>query len=960
MPICFRLALILISLTLTARSQLLAAEKLPASPTQIKIDSLKALGEEYQGDLWHVVESELSQRRAATTDALNTGGQYRDGGDGSANATVISASGYQDNGTTIGKANNASIPSCLSNGSDDAPDAWYTVTFTESVLLTVWTTCATTFPQTYDTRLGIFDNSMALVDCNDDDPTCSPNVQSRITDKALNAGTYYIVVDGYGGASGEYQLNVEWTAQPNPCINGSSRVNADVITALPFAAQGTTVGSCDDIMVGCELSGPDNAADYWYKVTLDTTTVLTVWTTCGPTWFDSKLAILDSGLAQLYCNDDLPTCGSKQSMITGAALYPGDYYIVVDGYHSMEGAYEINVTGEAFDAAAIDTLMPDIIIKKDDLYDNQIGTDVVPGRRHLKVTVTTPNIGDGKLYLYGVLPANGDGTQDIRQRVYRSDGSFFDRLAGKFVYHPGHDHIHVENWTQFRLRTVNPDSSVGPVVAEGAKTSFCVLDLSVYDSSLPGYNSSGQFHSCSGTVQGLTVGWADTYSKDLEGQNIDITDVPDGTYWLEAEADPLLRILEKRETNNISRVLVTIGAPESANADDFEPDDDFTSVDLRPVGAINSPNLGPCNPQIVIDSLSVHEIGNDDYYRFYCNSTGGPADFVRIDLQNGLGDLDMTLYNAAQTQVGSSTSSSNVETISLNGKPEGWYYLRVYGFSGAINPYYRLTVNPPSNSAPSVSVINPPAGDSLMVHGVNTYNVTWNYSDPETDECWVSVYYNTVPVLNGSQKILPTSLNTQAAQGFHVINSAYVPEDSSLYIYCQITDGGTTTGSWSAGTVTFLHHDHAHGSIAGSVIDSDSLPIANAIVYLNNHEHQDTTIASGLYFLADVEPGYYSLTVEHPGYHDSTLTNVMVNVGGMKNKVIMLSGCGYVAGDGDGNAQVNISDAVYIISYIFTAGPEPVPYSAGDANCDAMVNISDAVALINYIFAGGAPPCSGC
>ena len=76
-------------------------------------------------------------------------------------------------------------------------------------------------------------------------------------------------------------------------------------------------------MVGCELSGPDNAADYWYKVTLDTTTLLTVWTTCGVSWFDSKLAILDTGLVQLYCNDDLPTCGSKQSKITDAALNPG-------------------------------------------------------------------------------------------------------------------------------------------------------------------------------------------------------------------------------------------------------------------------------------------------------------------------------------------------------------------------------------------------------------------------------------------------------------------------------------------------------------------------------------------------------------------------------------------------------------------------------------------------------------
>ena len=960
MPSCSRFVSILTVIFLALSLTSFAAAKPAASPIQMRIDSLKALGEEYQGDLWHIAEAEMIQRRAQTAAALDNFSQFRDGGNGPANATVISTSGYQDNGSTLGKTNSASLPSCLSGGSDDAPDAWYVVTLAEPALLTVWTTCASAYPATYDTRIGIFDSSLALVDCNDDDPACAPNLQSRIDEKSLNAGTYYIVVDGYGGNSGGYQLNVSWSAQPAGCTNGSGRANAEIINALPFSEQGTTVGSCDDIIVGCELSGPDNAADYWYKVSIDTTTLLNVWTTCGPAWFDSKLAILDANLAQLYCNDDLPTCGSKQSSITNAALYPGEYYIVVDGYHSLEGDYEINVDGMPFNAAAIDTLYPDIIIKQDDLYDNQISTNIIPGHRHLKVTVTTPNIGDGKLYLYGVLPSNGDGTQDIRQRVYRSDGSFFDRLAGKFVFHPSHDHIHVEGWTQFRLRTMNPDSSVGPIVASGAKTSFCVLDLGVYDSSLPNFDSDGQFHSCSGTIQGLSVGWADTYTKDLDGQNIDITGLPDGVYWLEAEVDPLLRIAEKRENNNIARILVVIGAPNSANSDDYEPDDTFDAIDARPVGAVNSPNLGPCNPQLVIDSLSIHDVGNDDYYKFYCNSTGNPSDYVRIDFQHSVGDLDMTLYNASRIQVGTSTSTTNVESISLNGKPEGWYYLRVYGFNGAVSPTYKMTINPPANSAPAVTVVNPPVGDSLMVHGVNTYQVAWTYNDPESDECWVSVYFNSVPMLNGNQQLLPTSLNTQAAQGFFVINSAYVPEDTSLYIYCKITDGGTTTGSWSSGTVTFLHHDHAHGSIAGSVINSDSLPIPNAVVYLNNHEIEDTTIATGLFLLPDVEPGFYSLTVHHPGYIDSTLTNVMVNVGGMKNKVIMLSGCGFVGGDSDGDLVVSISDAVFVINYIFASGAAPSPYEAADSNCDGVVNISDAVYLINFIFAGGAQPCSGC
>jgi hypothetical protein len=64
-------------------------------------------------------------------------------------------------------------------------------------------------------------------------------------------------------------------------------------------------------------------------------------------------------------------------------------------------------------------------------------------------------------------------------------------------------------------------------------------------------------------------------------------------------------------------------------------------------------------------------------------------------------------------------------------------------------------------------------------------------------------------------------------------------------------------------------------------------------------------------------------------------------------------------GNADGSSSVNISDAVYLISYIFSGGPAPASLN-GDANCDSAVNISDAVYLIAYIFSGGPAPCEGC
>jgi hypothetical protein len=68
----------------------------------------------------------------------------------------------------------------------------------------------------------------------------------------------------------------------------------------------------------------------------------------------------------------------------------------------------------------------------------------------------------------------------------------------------------------------------------------------------------------------------------------------------------------------------------------------------------------------------------------------------------------------------------------------------------------------------------------------------------------------------------------------------------------------------------------------------------------------------------------------------------------------------YICGDANRNNAVNISDAVFLIAYIFGGGPAPSPSAAGDANCDLAVNISDAVYLIAYIFSGGRVPCYGC
>ncbi len=65
----------------------------------------------------------------------------------------------------------------------------------------------------------------------------------------------------------------------------------------------------------------------------------------------------------------------------------------------------------------------------------------------------------------------------------------------------------------------------------------------------------------------------------------------------------------------------------------------------------------------------------------------------------------------------------------------------------------------------------------------------------------------------------------------------------------------------------------------------------------------------------------------------------------------------FMRGDANNDSMVDAGDIVYLITYLYRNGPEPVPYEVGDVNCDGEVNAADVVYLINYLFRNGPPPC---
>jgi hypothetical protein len=75
---------------------------------------------------------------------------------------------------------------------------------------------------------------------------------------------------------------------------------------------------------------------------------------------------------------------------------------------------------------------------------------------------------------------------------------------------------------------------------------------------------------------------------------------------------------------------------------------------------------------------------------------------------------------------------------------------------------------------------------------------------------------------------------------------------------------------------------------------------------------------------------------------------------GSPENIIYYAPC--TQGDATGDLELDISDVVFLINYLYRYGPSPQPLERGDANSSGLVDVGDVVYLINYLFKGGPPP----
>jgi hypothetical protein len=153
------------------------------------------------------------------------------------------------------------------------------------------------------------------------------------------------------------------------------------------------------------------------------------------------------------------------------------------------------------------------------------GCTSVGNRMLLRFDTATPNVGSASLVLGN--PVNNP----------------------EFYYFaPCHNHYHLKGYVSYMVYSHNLTPT-----AIGAKQAFCVEDEELDPNWTGARNLLPEFN-CN--YQGISVGWEDVYTADLDCQWVDITDIPLGSYWLYLEVNPVINgtrlFAESDYANNVA------------------------------------------------------------------------------------------------------------------------------------------------------------------------------------------------------------------------------------------------------------------------------------------------------------------------------------------------------------------------------------------------------------------------
>ena len=112
----------------------------------------------------------------------------------------------------------------------------------------------------------------------------------------------------------------------------------------------------------------------------------------------------------------------------------------------------------------------------------------------------------------------------------------------------------------------------------------------------------------------------------------------------------------------------------------------FTTIAASVCGTAFEPNETTTTAAIissgVVNSAAITTTTDIDYFKI---TTTGTSNIVYNLVGPSGVDFDLTIYNSAGTQLSAASGATATETISLTSQPAGTYYIKVFGYTGALS-----------------------------------------------------------------------------------------------------------------------------------------------------------------------------------------------------------------------------------------------------------------------------------
>ena len=312
-------------------------------------------------------------------------------------------------------------------------------------------------------------------------------------------------------------------------------------------------------------------------------------------------------------------------------------------------------------------------------------------------------------------------------------------------------------------------------------------------------------------------------------------DLTDRDYYIGMIVDASGAVAESDEGDNSNRGEFLDWDTVLINQDDLYEQNDVWGTSIVPPGRTAANWEG--QPLSTIAGLGITR--DDDWYKIETTPIGFERIVIDVTFTHADGDIDIELYNSFSSYppIASAKSSTDNEHLDFQVRAPGEYYIRVYGFGGAVNTYDLVWDDLPATGQPNLlgtsfdvnSPLTPGQSHFFNYQILNSGNAAANIHD-------VEIYISTNNIISSADYLLDTQqspvLWSNGGNLSAIVRGTMPPVGDPFWV--DLTDRDYYVGMIIDSGNVVAESDETDNSNRGEGLDWDTVRIVQEDLYEEN------------------------------------------------------------------------------------------------------------------------------